>query len=117
MPNGRWSIGGKAVSVSRDHKWIVCGAQRGASVWDAAKQEGVFEGEGRRVVAAIDICLATMFAESGFPRLATACEHDNQLLTIKTVIPSFYPACVVKRRGANYCHICRQQSQVFRLVD
>ena len=122
-----------AVAVSRDHRWIVCGTQRGASVWDAVKQEKAFEVEDRRVVAAIDISpdssrFATGTGEVGIwsittgqrllllehdndvrgvrfspngTRLATACEHDDirvfdshngdQLVTIRTITPSFYP--------------------------
>ena len=33
----------KAISVSRDGKWIVCGTWEGASVWDAKTQEKAIE--------------------------------------------------------------------------
>ncbi|KAF8128533.1 WD40-repeat-containing domain protein [Boletus edulis] len=123
-----------AVAVSRDYKWIVCGAQRGASVWDAELQAKVVEVEHRSVVAAIDISpdssrFATgtdqvsvwsittgqrlvgplehdndvrgvKFSPDG-KHIATASEHDairvfdsyngDQLITIDTIIPSFYP--------------------------
>ncbi|KAF8558571.1 WD40 repeat-like protein [Imleria badia] len=44
-----------AISVSRDHKWIVCGTTEGASVWDAELQEKVVEVEGTAFVGAVDI--------------------------------------------------------------
>jgi len=80
-----------AVSVSRDHKWIVCGAQRGASVWDG-------DGPGQRLEHRGDC--SNGFSPNG-ERLATAWEYDSirvfdshngdQLITINTTIPSFYP--------------------------
>ena len=39
-----------AISVSRDHKWIVCGAARGASVWDGEINEKVIDMEGENIV-------------------------------------------------------------------
>jgi len=44
-----------AISVSRDHKWIVCGTTKGASVWDAKTQEKAIELEGTTFVGTLDI--------------------------------------------------------------
>ena len=44
----------KAISVSRDGKWIVCGTRQGASVWDAKTQEKSIEVEDHYVTA-VDI--------------------------------------------------------------
>ena len=44
------------ISVSRDHKWVVCGTmRRGASVCDAELQRKVVEVEGRKYVDAVDV--------------------------------------------------------------
>ena len=44
-----------AISVSSDHKWIVCGTARGASVWDAEMQKKVIHVEGGDTVNAVDV--------------------------------------------------------------
>ena len=44
-----------AISVSRDGKWIVCGTERGASVWDAELQRQSFEVEDENSVLAVDV--------------------------------------------------------------
>ncbi|KAF8558569.1 WD40 repeat-like protein [Imleria badia] len=44
-----------AISVSRDHKWIVCGTTEGASVWDAELQEKIVGVEDTENVDAVDI--------------------------------------------------------------
>ena len=43
-----------AISVSMDEKWVVCGSQGGASVWDAEIREKVVEVEDGKDVAAVD---------------------------------------------------------------
>ena len=40
-----------AVSVSKDHKWVVCGMMKGASIWDAEIQEEAVKAEGGDVNA------------------------------------------------------------------
>ncbi|KAH0832308.1 WD40-repeat-containing domain protein, partial [Lanmaoa asiatica] len=45
----------KAISVSNDQKWIVCGASRGASVWDGGLHEKVVEVEGGEWVLTVDV--------------------------------------------------------------
>ena len=53
----------RAISVSRDGKWIVFGTWNGASVWDAKMQENAIEVEGTDYVGAVDISPAsTRFA-------------------------------------------------------
>ena len=44
-----------AISVSNDHRWILCGTMEGASVWDAKTLEKTIEVEGTNFVAAVDI--------------------------------------------------------------
>ena len=44
-----------AISMSRNHKWIVCGCEEGASVWDAEVQEKVIDVEGTDEVNAVDV--------------------------------------------------------------
>ena len=44
-----------AISVSRDHKWVVCGAMMGASVWDAELHEKIAEVEDGNSVYAVDV--------------------------------------------------------------
>jgi WD40 repeat protein len=44
-----------AIAVSRDGKWIVCGTEAGASVWDAKAQEKTMEVEDTNFVGTVDI--------------------------------------------------------------
>ena len=44
-----------AISVSRDHKWVLCGTKKGASVWDAELREKVVAVEDRGEVRAVDV--------------------------------------------------------------
>ena len=55
----------RAVSVSMDQKWVVCGTEKGASVWDAELQEKVVKVEGAAVwnMYAVDVATdCTRFA-------------------------------------------------------
>jgi len=45
----------RAISVSRDRRWIVCGTSKGASVWDAKTQEKVIEVESGTGINTVDI--------------------------------------------------------------
>jgi len=45
----------KAISVSRDRRWVVCGTSKGASVWDAKPQEKAIEVEGGTDVDTVDV--------------------------------------------------------------
>lgn len=45
----------RAICVSKDRKWVVCGTHNGASVWDGELQEKIIDVEGRNGVWAVDI--------------------------------------------------------------
>ena len=45
----------RAISVSRDHKWIVCGTRFGASVWNGEMRAKVIDVEGTNLVYAVDV--------------------------------------------------------------
>ena len=45
----------RAVCVSRDHKWVVCGTYNGASVWDGEMHENLITVEGEKKVWAVDV--------------------------------------------------------------
>ena len=45
----------QAISVSKDHKWIVCGSEEGASVWNEEMLEKVIDVEGENEVLAVDV--------------------------------------------------------------
>ena len=45
----------RAISVSKDHKWIVCGTVEGASVWDAEMREKAIDVEGRKGMWAVHV--------------------------------------------------------------
>ena len=44
-----------AISVSRDHKWVLCGTEGGANVWDAELREKVVAVEDTQDVRAVDV--------------------------------------------------------------
>ena len=44
-----------AISMSRDCKWMVCGAMKGASVWDGEMHEKLIDVEGNNTVWAVDV--------------------------------------------------------------
>lgn len=90
----RMGLNLNAMSVSRDYKWIVCGTQRGASVWDAEMHEKVIDVEGRDVVAAVDISPdssrfatgtvgASIWSIKTGQRLVGPLEHNNDIRGIK----------------------------------
>ena len=59
-----------AISVSRDHKWVVCAATMGASVWDAELREKVVEVEGGERVVSVDVAPnCTKFATGGYSQV------------------------------------------------
>ena len=87
-----------AISVSKDGKWIVCGTDQGASVWDAKIQEKAIEVEGTILVGAVDISPeSTRFATATGTgdnkasiwniitgeRLVGPIQHDNYIAGIK----------------------------------
>ena len=90
----------RAISVSRDGKWIVCGTENGASVWDAKMQEKAIEVEGTAGVMAVDIspdsarfataatkagsdCKASIWNITTGERLVGPLKHDNYMTGIK----------------------------------
>ena len=79
-----------AISVSRDGKWVVCGTEEGAHVWDAEIQEKVVDVEGGNDVTAVDVSPdSTTFATGTYggegniwsittgERLVGLLEHDE----------------------------------------
>ena len=67
----------RAISASRDQKWIVCGTASGASIWDAGLREKVIDVEGQNPVWAVDI-------SSDSTRFATATETDVCIWSISS---------------------------------
>ena len=56
-----------AISVSRNHKWVVCGTAEGASVWDPEIQTKLVDVESRNRVMAVDVSAdSTTFATGSF---------------------------------------------------
>ena len=45
----------QAISVSRNHRWVVCGTRNGASLWDEDLREKVVDVEGENEVWAVDV--------------------------------------------------------------
>ncbi|KAF8558586.1 WD40 repeat-like protein [Imleria badia] len=124
-----------AIAVSGDGRWIVCGTELGASVWDAELQEKAIDVEGPNSVHTVDVSpdstrfatgtrsRASIWSITTGERLVGPLRHDNtvtgikfspngdhvatacrrgpihvfdshsgdQLITIKTIIPSSPP--------------------------
>ncbi|KAG8212891.1 quinon protein alcohol dehydrogenase-like superfamily, partial [Butyriboletus roseoflavus] len=82
-----------SISVSRDGKWIACGAEKGASVWDGEMREKVIDMEGGNEVWAVDISLdstrfatgtneaASIWSLKTGERLVGPLKHDNIAVT------------------------------------
>ena len=52
-----------AISVSRNHKWVVCGTEEGASVWDPEIEKKLIDVENRDAVYTVDVSAdSTTFA-------------------------------------------------------
>ena len=79
-----------AISVSRDQKWIVCGAEEGASVCDGELREKDIEVEGTNSVMAVDVSPdstrfvtgsrakeASIWSISSGERLVGPLQHDD----------------------------------------
>ena len=81
----------KAICVSKDHKWIVCGTEEGARVWDAEIQEKAINVEGRETVNAVDVSpdsttfatgtdeAASIWGIINGERLVGPLPHDNEI--------------------------------------
>ena len=65
----------RAISVSRDHRWIVCGTTSGTSVWDAELREKLIDAEGTNTVIAVDV-------SPDSTRFATGTEKDASIWSI-----------------------------------
>lgn len=84
-----------AIAVSRDGRWIVCGTELGASVWDAELQEKIVDVEGSDSVYTVDVSSdSTRFATgtrgrvniwsiTTGKRLVGPLRHDNTVTGIK----------------------------------
>ena len=86
----------RAISVSTDRKWIVCGTFNGASVWDGELRNKAIDVEGRNGVWAVDVSTdSTRFATGTHrhkvsiwsiktgERLIGPLDHDNWVVAIK----------------------------------
>ena len=84
-----------SISVSRDHKWTVCGNTKGASVWDAELRGKVIDVEGTKMVYAVDVSPdstsfatgsdeeASIWGISSGERLVGPLKHDRDVTGIK----------------------------------
>ena len=45
----------QAISVSRDHRWVVCVTRKGTTVWDGEMQEKILDVDGDNTVYAVDV--------------------------------------------------------------
>ena len=84
-----------ALSVSRDHKWIVCGTNEGVSVWDGEMNERVINMEsGTSAAFVVDVSPdSTRFAIGTFnvsvwsitsgQRLVGPLQHDNMVNAVR----------------------------------
>ena len=86
----------RAVSASKDHMWIVCGTERGTSVWDAGLRENIIDVEATNTVAAVDFSPnstrfatgtghgeASIWSISSGKRLVGPLKHDHDVTGIK----------------------------------
>jgi WD40 repeat protein len=107
-----------AIAVSRDGKWIVCGTEEGASVWDAKTQEKSVEVEGTVFVGAVDISpestrFATTTGRSDYKasiwniitgeRLVGPLQHDGYVAGIKFSPNGEYIATAVRDSDDSIC--------------
>ena len=65
----------QAISVSMDHRWIVCGTNEGASVWDAEMQKKVVDVEGEGVMT-VDVSPDSTTFATGTGRVRPATWAD-----------------------------------------
>ena len=85
-----------AIAVSKDHKWVVCGTDKGASVWDAELHNKIFEVEGTSKVYAVDLSPdltrfatgtgrseASVWNITSGGRLVGPLEHDDWVIGVR----------------------------------
>ena len=103
-----------AISVSKNHRWIVCGTSNGASVWDGDMSEKVIDVEGRNAVWAVDVSPdSTRFATgtsskaiiwniTSGERLVGPLKQDNSVIGIR-----FSPSgeCIASACARKYIRI------------
>ncbi|KAN0094474.1 WD40-repeat-containing domain protein [Tylopilus felleus] len=93
---GQTGMNVRAISVSRDQKWVVCGTKEGASVWDVEIQKKVIEMEGKVYVGGVDVApdcarfaTATDRKEASIwnittgERLVGPLEHDGEVKAVR----------------------------------
>ena len=86
----------RAICVSRDHKWVVCGAFEGASVWDGEMHDKVMDVEGANGVWAVDVSPdstrfatgthlheASIWSITSGERLVGPLRHESSVIGIK----------------------------------
>ena len=86
----------RAISASRDQKWIVCGTTSGASIWDAELREKGIDVEGKNTVYAVDVSPdstsfatgtersgASIWSISSGERLVGPLEHVNSVTGVR----------------------------------
>ena len=86
------------ISVSRDHKWVVCGSDEGASVWNERMDEKITEVEVTKAVVAVDASpdstrfavgitrpdnQASIWSMKTGRRLVGPLQHDDEVTGIK----------------------------------
>ena len=102
-----------AISVSRDHKWIVCGTRFGASVWNGEMRAKVIQVEGTNGVYAVDVSpdstrfatgtglgdsSASIWSITTGTRLVGPLKHDNIIIGVRFSLDGEHiaTACVGK---------------------
>ena len=86
----------RAIHVSKDHKWVVCGTYDGASVWDGEMDEEIITVEDRKKVWAVDVspdstrfatgtdkCEASIWSINTGERLVGPLQHDSSVTGVK----------------------------------
>jgi len=125
-----------AISMSRDHKWIVCGAADGASVWGAEIQKKAIEVEGTTYVHTVDISPdSTRFATSTEygasvwniltgERLVGPLQHNGSVASVKFSPNSDYIATLCPARNSihifdnhNGDHLIRINNKISRSLS
>ncbi|KAG8220501.1 WD40-repeat-containing domain protein, partial [Butyriboletus roseoflavus] len=85
----------RAISASSDHKWIVCGTTKGASVWDGEMHEEVINVERTNIVWAVDVSPestrfttgtdkdASIWSITSGKRLVGPLKHENYVMGVR----------------------------------
>ena len=86
----------RAICLSRDHKWAVCGTYNGASVWDEEIHDKVIDVEGKSRVWAVDVSPDSTRFSTGTDKLEVSIwsipkgerlvgplQHDNDVTGVR----------------------------------